>query len=208
MGNFIPAKRYHSNNLTPNFDYPRCQIKPIRGQVKESGHGFTLLGKVLTVRKKMSPFGEEEDEAVVAGVLAVGRLAQPRAALEGVPRQRVEVTLEGELGVEQHVDAAPGAAHPGGAPEDLDVVELAEDARQRARRHCRPVTRRVARPAPVSAAARGRHRSLAGADVAGVGGEVVVIGDCGGAAGSREHLYLYLGCFTTHVQYREYPIIH
>jgi hypothetical protein len=37
---------------------------------------------------------------------------------------------------------------------------------------------------------------------------VVVIGDCGGAAGSREHLYLYLGCFTTHVQYREYPIIH
>lgn len=123
----------------------------------------------------MSPFGKVENEAVVAGVLAPERLAQPRAAPDGGPRQRVQVVLEGELGVEQHVDAAPQlglvprgaaprAAHPAGAPEDLDVVELPEDGRQRARRQRRPITRRVTQPAPVAAAAGGGHRALAGAD--------------------------------------------
>lgn len=128
--------------------------------------------------KKITPVSEVEDEAVVAGVLAPERLAQLGAAADGGPRQRVEVALEGELRVVQHVDAAPqlglvpcgtapGLAHPAGAPEDLDVVELSEDGQQRVRRQRRPVTRRVAQPAPVAAAARGRHRSGSRAEPSG-----------------------------------------
>ena len=54
-------------------------------------------------------------------------------------RHPVEVELGGEVGVAQHVDAAPelglvaggaapGAAHLAGPHQDVDEVELAEDA--------------------------------------------------------------------------------
>jgi hypothetical protein len=54
--------------------------------------------------------------------------------------------------------AAPGAAHLGGTHEDLDVVELAEDIRERVPRQRRPVPRLLPLVAATVAARRGGGR--------------------------------------------------
>ena len=69
-----------------------------------------------------------------------------RTAARAFPQRSTQAV---EVGVAAHVDAAPergvvargaapGAAHPRGPHEDLDVVEPAEDDRERVRRQRRP----------------------------------------------------------------------